>query len=123
MECAAREDRGDNDGAKVIALDDLRKADQISVHTKNSNYQFSILDPSERKGILAGGSLGDEVAEAVLNGAVSVDGTRFDCGELKTGARAVFFIRTKNHVHRLITSLITDLSLVPYFGGNVLSDR
>jgi hypothetical protein len=112
MERAESDAHSNNARAKVIAFDDLCRADRISVQTKNSNYQFSVLDPSERKGMLTGGLLGDEIMEAVLNGTMSEHHVDFDSRELKTGARAVFFIETKNHVRRLITSVITDIALV-----------
>src|SRR5262249_153408 len=105
MERAERDSRSNDEEARVIPLDALSRADQIFVRTEKSNYQVAMLDPSERKGMLTGGWLGDEIAEAFLGGTVSDDRTGFDSRELKTGARAVFFIRTKDHLHRLVTSL------------------
>jgi len=96
---------------KSIEFDKLSCADTISVQTLKSSYQFSLLDPSNRKGLLSGGSLGDEGIEAFLSGMVSDDSREFETTELKTGARAVFFVESKKIVRRLITSVITDLAV------------
>lgn len=111
------EAHSNNASPKAIAFDDLSRADRISVDTKKSNYQFSVLDPAERKGILTGGWLGDETVEAFLSGTMSDDNSDFSSTGLKTGGRAVFFIETDSHIHRVITSLITDLALSRSVGG------
>src|SRR5262245_17563932 len=96
---------------KSIVLDKLGNTDTISVQTMKSNYHFSVLDPTSRRGLLSGGSLGDQVIEAFLSGTVSED-SRFDTDELRTGERAVFFVESKKSVHRLITSVITNLAVI-----------
>ena len=96
---------------KSIDFDKLTRADTISVQTMKSSYQFSVLDPCNRKGLLSGGSLGDYAIEAFLSGMVS-DDRDFDTAELKTGGRAVFFIESSKTVRRLITSVVTDLTVV-----------
>jgi hypothetical protein len=96
---------------KSIAFDKLSRSDTISMQTAKSNYQFSVLDPSMRIGLLSGGSLGDDAIEAFWTGMISEDRRDFDQDELKTGARAVFFIESKASVKRLITSTVTDLSV------------
>jgi len=96
---------------KSIEFDKLSRSDTISVQTTKSNYQFSVLDPSNRKGLLSGGSLGDHAIEAFLSGMVSDDSRDFDTAELKTGGRAVFFVESKKSVRRLITSMVTDLAV------------
>ena len=117
MERADSDVHSNNASARVIAFDDLCRADRILIQTRNSNYQFSVLDPSEGKGMLTGGWLCDEIMEAVLSGTMSEHHIDFDSKELKTGARAVFFIDSKNHVRRLITSVITDLTLLKDWVG------
>jgi len=97
---------------KSIDFDKLTRADTISVQTMKSSYQFSVLDPCNRKGLLSGGSLGDHAIEAFLSGTVSDNHRDFDTAELKTGGRAVFFIESKKSVRRLITSVVTDLAIV-----------
>lgn len=107
----------DNTATKVIALDELHEADTLSVQTKKSKYQFLVSDPSRRRGTLTGGALGDQMLEAFLSGTISEDNTDFDSSELKTGARALFFIDLKNRARRLITSVITDMALAKDRGG------
>jgi hypothetical protein len=48
---------------------------------------------------------------------MSGDNTNFDSRELKTGARALFFIDLRNSARRLITSVITDIVLAKDGGG------
>jgi hypothetical protein len=80
------------------------------IRTQNSEYRFSVVDPDERRGILTGGSLGDQRRNAVLVGTLS-GGNNFasDASGLKTGSRALFYLTAKNGVERLITSIITSL--------------
>lgn len=91
METVDCDSRSNNAAAKVIALDELRNADTLSVETKSSKYQFSVSDPSSRKGKLTGGALGHQSLEAVLTGTISEDRADFDAKELKTGTRAIFY--------------------------------
>src|SRR5215471_15758091 len=93
-------DRGDtmNVTCKSIDFDKLTGADTISMQTMKNSYQFSVLDPGNRKGLLSGGSLGDHAIEAFLSGTVSDNHQDFDTAELKTGGRAVFFIESKKSV-------------------------
>lgn len=97
---------------KSIDFDKLTRADTISVQTMKSSYQFSVLDPCNRKGLLSGGSLGDHAIEAFLSGMVFDNHRDFDTAELKTGGRAIFFIESRKSVRRLITSVVTDLAVV-----------
>ena len=102
----------DLQSGELIAFDELFSADTIWVQTGKSNYQFSVLDPSSHRGTLTGGFLGDQTVGAILSGAMTADRTGFDPSGLKTGSRAVFFIESKEGVHRVVTSLITDLARV-----------
>jgi hypothetical protein len=97
--------------AQAIAFDDLRSTYRISVQTQRSNYQFSVLDPCSRTGLLTGGLLGNRKLKAVLTGTISTDSTAFDSTELKTGVRALFLVGSKDHVRRLITSVITEIAI------------
>jgi hypothetical protein len=96
--------------SKAIAFDELLVADTILVRTRKSNYQFFVSDPSSLKGTLTGGFLGDQTAGAILSGAMTADKTGFDAAGLKTGSRAVFFVEAKEGVHRVVTSVVTDLA-------------
>jgi len=100
-------------GKTAIDLDGLHNQDQISVQTASSRYQFSVEDPSTRKGTLSGGRIGEHGVEAVFTGSVSEDKDSFDARRLRTGSRAVFFvIESTNKVRRVITSVITDIAIV-----------
>jgi hypothetical protein len=94
-----------------ILFEDISPSDRIMIRTQNSEYRFSVVDPSERKGILTGGSLGNQQRHAVLVGALSGGENSFasDTGALKTGSRALFYLTARNGVERLITSIITSL--------------
>jgi hypothetical protein len=83
--------------------------DRLSLQTLKSNYQFTVIDPFNRKGLLTGGVLGSQRLEAVLAGTISVDSTDFDSSELKPGRRAVFFVSNEDLVQRLTTSVITEI--------------
>ncbi|HZM87120.1 MAG TPA: hypothetical protein VFF31_11405 [Blastocatellia bacterium] len=111
-------DNSKNTGAKVIALDQLCKGDKVSVETRRSTYQFSVSDPSRRRGTLSGGALGNQVLDVFLSGTMSEDTTDPDPSELKTGARALFLIELEHHVQLMITSTITDVEVVRgHLGG------
>lgn len=119
MEHTDSEAHSDEEAAKVIAFDDLSRDDQVSVQTARSNYHFSVLDAHNRTGMLTGGFLGDQAIEAVFTGTLTEDDGNFDSRELKTGARAVFFVHAKNQVQRVITSVITNLGVSRVcVGGN-----
>ena len=96
-----------------IDLDSLSNEDRISVQTATSRYQFSIQDPSNRKGILTGGRIGTQSVEAVCTGSVSEDRQGFDTRQLRTGSRAVFFvIESTNRIRRVVTSVVTEIAIV-----------
>lgn len=101
-----------------ITFKDISPSDCIAIRTQNSEYRFSVVDPTERRGILTGGSLGDQRRSAVLVGALSDGANSFasDGSGLKTGSRALFYITAKNGVERLITSIITSLNRVESHG-------
>ena len=103
---------GNNTEGQVIELDQLCKGDRVSVQTRRSSYQFSVSDASRRRGTLTGGALGNQILEAFLGGTISKDRTDSDSSELKTGARAIFFIDLRYKAQRLVTSPITDIAIV-----------
>src|SRR5215213_4660217 len=95
-----------------INFEEVKPSDEISIKTENSLYSFSVEEPEQRKGILTGGTLGNQRREAVLVSSIEGDGRAGTKAftELKTGARALFFMTAKNGIERLITSVITHLS-------------
>ncbi|HVF88963.1 MAG TPA: hypothetical protein VNH22_02775 [Blastocatellia bacterium] len=97
-----------------INLEEVMPSDRISIKTENSLYYFSVLEPEQRKGILTGGTLGNQQREAVLMSSLEGSGREGTNAftVLKTGARALFFMTAKNGFERLITSVITQISLL-----------
>ena len=88
----------------------ITDAEQIIIRTQNSEYQFSVTDAKERRGTLSGGSLGEHYRDAVLVGTISSNNQiASDSLELKTGQRALFLMKAKHGVERLITSIITEI--------------
>lgn len=99
----------------AITFDEIGRDDKILIKTRNSEYRFSVTDPVNHRGLLSGGTIGDQPREAVL--IESLDrgetGRIGDFGGLKTGARALFYIASsQNRVERVTTSEISSLSVV-----------
>jgi hypothetical protein len=94
-----------------VDFENIDKEDQVLIRTENSEYSFKMLDPEERRGVLSGGSLGDQTRDAVLIGAVpaSFKEETGDQSAVRTGARALFFMNARNGVERLITSVVTEI--------------
>lgn len=94
-----------------ITFKNISPSDHIMIRTQNSEYRFSVVDPDERRGILTGGSLGDQRRNAILVGMLSGGENSFasDTSRLKVGSRALFYLTAKNGMERLITSIITNL--------------
>lgn len=98
----------------VITFDDIKADDKVLIKTRNSEYRFSVIDPLSHKGMLSGGTLGDEPREAFLieSLARSDDGILRDFRGLKTGARALFYLSSGPSIERVTTSKISSLTLV-----------
>lgn len=94
-----------------VEFENMSREDQVLIRTQNSEYNFKVLDPEERRGVLSGGSLGDQTRDAVLIGAVPMSFKEdvSDQSAVRTGARALFFMNAKNGVERLITSVVTEI--------------
>jgi len=89
---------------------EIKDKEQILIRTQNSEYRFSMTDPAERRGSLSGGSLGNHVRDAVLVGSLANNNNLpSDSLELKVGRRALFFLKARYGVERLVTSIITDI--------------
>jgi len=110
MEIVGSDARSANLESETITFTELFVADTIRLRTRRHDYEFSVSDLSSLRGTLTGGFLGDRRAGAILSGAMSADNTGFDSAGLKTGSRAVFFVETQEGVHRVVTSVITDLA-------------
>ena len=94
----------------MIAVKNLNAREQISICTRNSQYQFEVIAPTERRGFLSGGQFGDEHYEAILVGGFSGNER---CGRLSAalelGACALFYIAAEKRMKRLMTSMIINL--------------
>jgi hypothetical protein len=96
---------------KEIAFDDLEATDSILIQTQNSTYHFSVVDPSQRLGMLSGGPVADHLYDAILAASLTEDDdgfTSYPAG-VRTELRALFYIRIENQWNYLITSVITGL--------------
>ena len=94
----------------MIAVKDLNAKEQISIRTRNSEYKFQVIEPTERRGFLSGGPFGEEQYEAVLVGGLVGNESRGRLSaKLEIGTCALFYIDAKETVKRLTTSMITSL--------------
>lgn len=102
------------DTVSEIRLNDIDPADRVVIETRNNLYQFSVMDASQRCGVLSGGTLGEEIRDAVLMGSLSTDGGGFKVNHLslKMNARAFFYIKTSTGAERLVTSPVISLMLI-----------
>jgi hypothetical protein len=78
-----------------------------------------MIDPVKHRGMLSGGSLGEEPREAVLIESQSKDedGAMRDFRGLKIGARALFYLSSGCGIERVTTSVISGLTLVKAADG------
>jgi len=98
----------------VITFDDIDCNDKVLIRTLNSEYRFSVTDPTNHKGMLSGGSLGEEPREAFLIECLGKDekGIVKDFRGLKTGDRALFYLSSGRRIERVTTSKISSLTVV-----------
>lgn len=94
--------------ATEIWLTDLLSGDHIVIETRNSRYEFSVLDPINGHGLLSGGTLGSDAQWAFLVGALDErsDNTSVDTRCLKTDSRALFYLENPLGVKSLILSKV-----------------
>jgi hypothetical protein len=104
----------ERDPGAAITFDDMRPNDKIVIKTRNSEYQFSVSDPVNHKGMLSGGALGENPREAFLVESLSSEdgGVIQDFDGLKTGGRALFYLSSGPRIERVTTSKISGLRLV-----------
>ncbi len=98
----------------TITFDDVKADDKVLIKTRNSEYRFSVIDPMKHKGMLSGGTLGEEPREAFLIESLTKgeDGAQRNISGLKTGARALFYLSSGRSIERVTTSKISGLTLV-----------
>ena len=94
-----------------IVIKDLNAMDRISISTKNSEYQFQVINPAQCRGILRGGVCGEQPYEAILTGTLTKEEPTRISSRLEKGMCALFYIAAKESYKCLTTSAITDLAL------------
>lgn len=118
MQCETSFDSGPHhslcDVESAITFEDVKADDKLLIKTRNSEYRFSVIDPLNHKGMLSGGTFGDEPREAFLIESLTrgEDGAFRDFRGLKTGARALFYLTSGRSIERVTTSKISGLTLV-----------
>ena len=94
-----------------ISFEDMNASDELLIRTENSKYRFSVIDPARKYGTLSGGTLGDELCDAILvGGIVTSDKSSTLTQGLMTESRAMFSICTARGLKQLLTSAITELT-------------
>jgi hypothetical protein len=98
----------------TITFEDIKAQDKVLIRTMNSEYRFAVIDPLKHKGMLSGGTLGEEPQEAFLIESLirGEDGDLRDFRGLKTGGRALFYLSSGRSIERVTTSKISGLTLV-----------
>ncbi len=93
---------------------EMEPGQTIQIETINSRYLFLLIDPANGKGLLSGGSLGDERYLAFLTGVLGDEreGFAIDSRRLRTRARALFYMETRQGTKSLMLSKIVRLSVV-----------
>lgn len=102
---------GDMTGS--VALDNLSADDRVVIRTKNSSYNFLVINPAHRQGMLSGGKLGDSPRSAVLIECLSDDKENTAAGPrvLKPGSRALFYLMSARGIERVVTSVIIEVEV------------
>src|SRR5215204_4354145 len=78
---------------------EIRISDRLFIHTRNSVYEFFVIDPLRAYGIITGGVIGTNAVRAFL------------CrpGSLKLGSKASLYVESKDGLRFITTSRITML--------------
>jgi hypothetical protein len=97
----------------ATACDPLSQPNCTLIQTANSFYLFRVTIPAERRGVLAGGALGEGPVNARLVGALPGDNDPGDCASLTVGGRAVFLVERNGACKYVITSPIARLAHSP----------
>jgi hypothetical protein len=103
-------------GGKImeILITEINSRDEITFRTTENIYRFCVTNPRACMGFLTGGVLGQQRREAYFAGSFDQRGEHlYGSKRIETGTRALFFLRGKQWVHRLTTSLITELACRP----------
>jgi hypothetical protein len=103
-----------------INLTEVNPQDEIMIRTQESEYRFKVSDSRFCRGLLTGVLLGQRHRDSFLAGVIFPEAERIsDSKRLETGTRAIFYLDGKRGVYRLITSVITELTIA----GNSTNNR
>ncbi len=94
-----------------IPFCNLKSTDQVIINTQNHEYQFEILNPATRSGILSGGRLGDNRHKAIFLFTSQGSEVRVSSNSIRTNANAVFLLELNDNLAHLYTSQIKNLQL------------
>lgn len=94
-----------------IPFRNLKSTDQVIINTQNHEYQFEILNPATRSGILSGGRLGDNRYKAVFLFTSQGTEVRVNSNSMRTNANALFLLELNDNLAHLYTSQIKSLQL------------
>jgi len=78
---------------------EIRISDRLFIHTRNSVYEFFVIDPLRAYGIVRGGIIGKHAVRAFLCWPSS----------LKLGSKVSLFVESKGGLRFITTSTITIL--------------
>ena len=99
---------------KALEVARLHYADLIVIETNASRYEFTVLDPVMREGVLSGGLLGARYVSVKWSGTVikNVLNDFFDRKVLSCGGRAIFHVVNGHYPNNfLVTSPIVRMFL------------
>lgn len=94
-----------------IPFRNLKSTDQVIINTQNHEYQFEILNPATRSGILSGGRLGDSRHRAIFLFTSQGTEVRVSSNSIRTNAKAIFLLELNDDLAHLCTSPIKSLQL------------
>jgi hypothetical protein len=97
-------------GVQAIACDPLTEASCTLIETANSFYLFRVTAPHARRGLLAGGVVGESPVSAVLIGVLPAGTEACEGSILSVGTRAVFVVEKNGFWKSIITSRIARLA-------------
>lgn len=94
-----------------ISLRNIASGDHIVIETRNSRYEFSVLDPASGHGLLSGGALGRDAQWVYLVGALDEErgNSSVDGACIKTNARAFFYLEDPFGLKSLILSKVAKI--------------
>lgn len=97
-----------------LLINSLKPEDELIIKTKNSRYQFKIIDPFTSSGILSGGHLGSKGCRAVLLYTLESPLATVDNKVIKINAKVLFLVEINSKPTHLCTSPITQLKVIRF---------